>query len=73
MHVEFTEKNSASGSKPAYEFGIFSWNAILEQAAARGSANISRINQILQSDRDSMQRAAPLPVEDFLFSVSGLR
>ncbi len=48
-------------------------NAIFKQAAARGGAYSSGIDEVFERNRDSMERSSPAVVLDFRFGRTSLR
>ncbi len=73
MHVELSEEHSPSHLEPADDFRILGWNAILEDIAGSRGANARGVHQVLERNRDSMERAFPASAIDFGFRGARLR
>src|SRR5262249_43817148 len=59
VHVELAEEHRPSAFEPADDFSILRWNSVLEHTARGGGSDTRGVNEVFQSDRNSVERALP--------------
>ena len=66
MQIVLAQNHRAGLPQPPHHFRIFGRHTILIKRAGSGRARARRIDQILQRNRNPVQRPAPLPARDFI-------
>jgi len=72
LHVGLAQQHSAGSLESAHHLGIFRRNAILKHSAGSSRLYAGRIEQVLQGNRDTMKRPAPLSALYLGFGVTRL-
>jgi hypothetical protein len=69
MEIQFSQHDSARALQPTHDFRIVGGHAVCEQLARRRRVNTGRVDVVLQSDWNPVQRSAPFPVALFRFHL----
>ena len=72
MQVQLADDDRARSLQLPNQSGIFGRNSLAELIAGGGGANARGIEQVFQSDRNTVQRAAPVTGHDFGFGLARL-
>jgi len=70
VQILFAQNDGAGVLQPAYDVSVFRRNAVFEQGARRSGTNAGCIDEIFESERDPMQRAAPISTANFTLGLS---
>src|SRR4029453_8089223 len=70
MHVEFSENDCARSFESTDNVSVLCWDAIFEPTAGSSRTHSSRIDEILQRDRDSMKWTTPTSALNLGFSFA---
>ena len=73
VHVQLAQKDGPGVAKPLDDDGILAWNAILEQRAPARRPDACGVDQVLESDRNTVKRPSPLPTLHFSLGLTRLR
>ena len=73
VHVLLADDHRARRFEPPYDFCIFGRNAIRKQRASARRPHARRIEQILEANRNSMQRTSPAAFHDLRFRAPCIR
>src|SRR2546429_491177 len=71
VHIELAEEHCPGRLEAPHDLRILCRNTILEQTAACGRTHSSRIDQILQRNRDAMEGTSPAVLMDFRLGLPG--
>src|SRR5271168_1001386 len=73
VQIVLAENHRSGLTQPPNHFRILAWNAILIKSTGRSSTYACGIDQILYSDWNPVQRAAPFSALNFSFGGESLR
>jgi hypothetical protein len=71
VHVELAEQNRAGVSQSAYDRGVLFGNPAREYSRPARRPDAGRLEEILDRDRDPVQRASMLPASDLVIGAGG--
>ena len=72
VKVLFSQQHSACIFQSPHNFGVLGWNALFEQSARRRGSNPGGIKDVLQRQRNAVQRPSPTPMLDVLLRLTRL-
>ena len=72
-HVQLAQHHRASVEQLAHHGGIGFGHMVVAQRRAPGGANASGFAQVLQTDRHTVHRPAPLAAPDLILGLARLR
>src|ERR1700736_843525 len=73
VQVQFSQQHCAGISEAADDLCVPGWNPVLEQSAGGGSADSGSVDQVLETQGDTVQRATPVAPCNLGFGLPRLR
>ncbi len=73
MQILFPQEHRTGCFQAANHFRVFHGNPVFEQQAGGGGANAGGVDQVLEGERNAVQRPAPVAAPDLGFGLAGLR
>ncbi len=73
VQILFSQQHRAGSFQAANDFGVFRGDPIFEQRTGSGGADAGGVDQILERERNAVQRAAPVAAPNLGFGLACLR
>jgi hypothetical protein len=72
VQIILSDDHRPSHTQFPHDFGILRWNSFLVQLAGRSSSHPGSVDQVLQCDRNSVQRSTPVAPGNLLLGHARL-